>query len=101
EASARSDAIDAVLALSPGHGSDATQVGNTREFENLTKQLTDSVERSRSPKIVVVVAEGDLLHPFEERGPVLRAALQAKTSFVLFDEALPIKGHGAGMTDQF
>jgi len=101
EASAREPKIDAVFALVPGQGSDAGNIGNTREYENLTAELIESIEDAKAAKIVVAIAEGDHLHPFEVRGPKLRTVLMKKKSFVLFDEAMPIKGHGAGNTRQF
>ncbi len=101
EAAARNGKIDGVLALSPGQGSDAGNIGNTRNFDSLTVDLIASLDGVRTGKIVVLVAENDVLHPLEVRGPKLRAALQKKPAFVLFDETMPIKGHGAGGTLQF
>lgn len=101
EASARNAKIDAVLAFSPGHGSDARNFSVHRRFDMLTDMLIEAIARAQAAKLVVLVAENDDLHPFELRGPKIRAALTKKTAFVLFDESMPIKGHGAGQTNQF
>lgn len=101
EASARNPRIDAVLALSPGQGSDAGNISNSREFENLTRYLIESIEGVQAAKVAVMLPAGDSLHPFEVRGPKVRSALANKASFVLFEESMPIKGHGAGYTEQF
>lgn len=101
EAAARTDEIFAVLAFSPGHGSDAEQ-GINRRYENLLAQLIAAIQIQKSRRVLVSIPGGDHLHPHEVRGPKVRAALSAlKVPFVLFDEALPIKGHGAVSTIQF
>jgi hypothetical protein len=52
--------------------------------------------------MTVMIAENDPLHPFEVRGPKLRAALEKRGKpFVLFEETMPLKGHGAGYLTQF
>lgn len=102
EASGKTTAIDSVIALAPGHGSDATNGSNARLFDQLTDQLIGAINRNQASRIVVMIAEGDVLHPHEIRGPKLRAALQTRNKpFVLFDEQMPLKGHGAGGTLQF
>lgn len=102
EAGARTDQLHAVLAFAPGHGSDARGGSSTRIYDNLTGYLREAVEGQKGGRIVVLVAESDDLHPFELRGPKLRDSLRKiGRPFVLFDESLPIKGHGAGATLQF
>lgn len=102
EAGARTDQLHAVLAFAPGHGSDARGGSSTRIYDNLTGYLREAIEGQKGGRVAVLVAESDDLHPFELRGPKVRESLQ-KTGrpFVLFDESLPIKGHGAGATLQF
>lgn len=102
EASGKTTAIDGVIALAPGHGSDAGGDARLRQFDSLTGQLIDAIGKAQTPRLVVMIAENDPLHPFELRGPKLRAALQKRGKpFVLFDESMPLKGHGAGGTSQF
>lgn len=102
EAAGRTTAIDGVLAMAPGHGSDAANGSTARMFDGLTDQLIEAIKRSKTPRLVVMIAENDIYHPFEVRGPKLRAALTSHgMPFVLFDETMPLKGHGAGATTQF
>jgi dienelactone hydrolase len=103
EAAARTDDVFAVLAFSPGHGSDAEwQGGVHRLFENLLGRLVEAIRKQRARRVLVSIPGADRLHPHEVRGPKVRAALEAlAVPFVLFDEGLPIKGHGAVSTIQF
>lgn len=102
EAAGKTTVIDGVLAMAPGHGSDATGSGHARMFDSLTDQLITAIGRMKTPRAVIMIAENDIYHPFEVRGPKLRAALIKRGSpFVLFDETMPLKGHGAGATPQF
>lgn len=102
EASGKTDAIDGVLALSPGHGSDAAGDARLRMHDTLTDDLIAAIRKARAGRLVVLIAADDPLHPFEVRGPRLRSALQERGKpFVLFDEMMPLKGHSAGYTRQF
>lgn len=102
EASARTTAIDGVIALAPGHGSDAESGGSARIFDMLTDQLIGAIDKAQAPRMLVMIAEGDVYTPFEVRGPRLRAALDRRAKpYILFDETMPLKGHGAGETPQF
>jgi pimeloyl-ACP methyl ester carboxylesterase len=103
EAGAVTDELHAVLAFSPGHGSDATNIGSTgRRFDMLTDMMLAVLAKQKAQRVMLLVAEGDDYHPFEVRGARSRAALIATgRSFLLFDETMPIKGHLSGMTSQF
>lgn len=64
--------------------------------------LAEVAAKQRSPRVLISIAGGDHLHPHEVRGPKIRTALQKQGgTFVLLDEAMPIKGHGAAATWQF
>ena len=102
EASGRTAAIDAVLAFVPGHGSDAATTSHARSYENLTHMLVDGIGDMKAARVALLIAGDDPLHPHERRGPRLHAALRRlAVPFALFDETMPIKGHGAGATRQF
>jgi pimeloyl-ACP methyl ester carboxylesterase len=109
EANARSDGIDGVLALSPGHGSDVGQAGGGGGglYFSLDRYLLEALAGQRGGRVVISLPPNDLLHPNRHSasgymGARMREAL-AKTGrpFVVFDETLPINGHGAGTTNQF
>jgi pimeloyl-ACP methyl ester carboxylesterase len=108
EANARAPGVDGVVALSPGHGSDAasgaTSYGD--RYRNLNQYLLDAVAAQKGGRIVVLVAPDDAYHPNRSIGSgfgaQLRAALATtRRPFVVFDETGPIHGHGAGGTRQF
>jgi pimeloyl-ACP methyl ester carboxylesterase len=108
EASAKSAEVDGVLAFSPGHGSDANQgVFSGRErYRTLTAMLLKTMSAQKAGRVVVLTAGGDLLQPDRVPGSgfgtQLRAALNATgRPYVVFDENSPIRGHGAGTTNQF
>jgi hypothetical protein len=106
EANAKSTDIDGVLAFSPGHGSDAGQAGGSDRYRNLNRYLLDAVAAQKGGRVVVLIADGDLLHPDRGAGSgfgaQLRTALAATgRPHVVFDETGPIHGHGAGTTNQF
>jgi len=102
EASGRTAAIDAVLAFVPGHGSDAATSSPARNYQNLTQMLIDGIGDMKAARVALMIAGDDPLHPYERRGPRLQAALRGlAVPFALFDEGMPIKGHGAGATRQF
>jgi hypothetical protein len=108
EANAKSAEVDGVLAFSPGHGSDAGQgaLGGRDGYRNLNRYLLNAVAAQKGGRVVVLIADGDTLHPDRGLGSgfggQLRAAL-APTGrpYVVFDETSPIRGHGAGTTSQF
>lgn len=103
EASARTTAIESVIAFAPGHGSDAASTSHQRIYDNLTEQLAGALRAAKAERIIVTAAGGDHLHPHEVRGPKLRAALavEPRRRFVLFDESLPMLGHGAAYAREF
>jgi pimeloyl-ACP methyl ester carboxylesterase len=106
EANAKSADIDGVLAFSPGHGSDAGQAAGRDNYRNLNRYLLEAVATQKGGRIVVLIADGDLLHPDRGAGSgfgaQLRTALAATgRPYVVFDETSPIRGHTAGMTNQF
>jgi dienelactone hydrolase len=106
EANAKSADIDGVLAFSPGHGSDAGQAAGRDNYRNLNRYLLEAVAAQKGGRVVVLIADGDLLHPDRGAGSgfgaQLRTALAAMgRPYVVFDETSPIHGHGAGMTNQF
>jgi hypothetical protein len=109
EANARAGEIDAVVALSPGHGSDLGQAGGGGggRYFNTDTYLLDAVSAQKGGRIVVLVAMGDQLHPNRSApgshmGPRLRQALAGTgRPYLVFDETGPIHGHGAGTTNQF
>ncbi len=108
EASARAPGLfHAVVALSPGHGSDAGNPGGTSKaaYYTLDKQLLDVVAGQKSVRLVIVSPPKDIYVPHRDSigfGATLRKALVATGQpFVEFDETLPISGHAAGYTRQF
>ncbi len=108
EASARTAEVDGVLAFSPGHGSDANQgaQGGRESYRNLNRYLLNTVSAQKAGRVVVLIADGDQLHPDRGVGSGFGAQLRttlASTgrSYVVFDETSPIRGHGAGTTNQF
>lgn len=102
EAGAVTTDLHAVLAFAPGHGSDARDISSNRRFDMLSGMLMDVVGKQKGGRVVVMIAEGDDLHPFDIRGGRLRETLaKLNLPFVQFDETMPIKGHGAASTTQF
>jgi pimeloyl-ACP methyl ester carboxylesterase len=108
EANAKAGGIDGVLALSPGHGSDAGQgsTGQGDRYRNLNRYLLEALSGQKGGRIVVLVAPDDHLHPDRSIGSgfgnKMRAALAASgRPHVVFDENGPIPGHGAGGTSRF
>lgn len=107
EANARApDLFHAVMAFSPGHGSDVGNgSGSSGFFYSLDKQILDALAGQRSGRIVVSFPPGDAIHPNRYRdpiGPKARTTLSADgLPFVLFDQTSPIQGHGAAQTNQF
>jgi pimeloyl-ACP methyl ester carboxylesterase len=108
EANAKAQGIDGVLALSPGHGSDASSgaTGYGDRYRNLNRYLLDALSGQKAGRVVVLIAPNDRLHPDRSLssgfGAQMRAALAASgRPFAVFDETGPIHGHGAGTTNQF
>ena len=104
EANAKAQGIDGVLALSPGHGSDAASGGGN--YRNLNRYLLEALAAQKGGRVVVLVAPDDHLHPDRSTGSgfgkQMRDALAASgRPYIVFDENGPIKGHGAGTTAQF
>jgi pimeloyl-ACP methyl ester carboxylesterase len=108
EASAKSAEVDGVLAFSAGHGSDANQgaFGGRERYRTLTGMLLKTMAAQKAGRVVVLTAGGDQLQPDRVPGggfgAQLRAALNATgRPYVAFDENTPVRGHGAGTTNQF
>jgi pimeloyl-ACP methyl ester carboxylesterase len=108
EASAKSDEVDGVLAFSAGHGSDANQgaTGGRERFRILNGLLLKTISAQKGGRLVVLTAGGDSLQPDRVPGSgwalQIRAALNSTgRPYVVFDENSPIRGHGAGTTNQF
>jgi len=108
EANARSADVDGVLAFSPGHGSDAGQgaLGGRDSYRNLNRYLLNTVSAQKGGRVVVLIADGDQLHPDRGIGSGFGAQLRAALTstgrpFVEFDETSPVRGHAAGTTNQF
>ena len=108
EANAKSTEVDGVLSFSPGHGSDADQgsAGGGDRYRNLNRYLLETVAAQKGARVIVLIADGDRLHPDRGAGSgfgnQLRAALTGTgRPHVVFDETSPIRGHGAGTTGQF
>ena len=106
EANARApNLFYAVYATSPGHGSDAIGPTSHGAYYNLDRMLIAVIARQRNGRILVSLPAGDPYVPQRYNnpiGPSVRATLAASgLSFVLFDETMPITGHGAAATSQF
>lgn len=96
----------AVLATSPGHGSDAASGSNSRaNYYTLDKMLLDTLSSQRSGRVIVSLPPGDALHPNRDGDPIWPKARQALQGtgvpFVLLGEGMGINGHGAVRTTQF
>lgn len=96
----------AVIATSPGHGSDATSGSSSRNtYYTLDKMLLDTLAGQRSGRVVVSLPPGDALHPNRDGDPIwpkARQALQAAgVPFVLLGEGMATGGHGIARTSQF
>ena len=96
----------AVIATSPGHGSDAESGSNSRNaYYTLDKMLLDTLSRQRSGRVIVSLPPGDALHPNRDGDPIWPKARQALQGtgvpFVLLGEGMGISGHGAVRTNQF
>src|SRR5262245_40550253 len=65
EANAKASDIDGVLSFSPGHGSDADQggAGGRDNYRNLNRYLLETVAAQKGGRVVVLIADGDRLHP--------------------------------------
>ncbi|MBS0526112.1 MAG: hypothetical protein JSS04_20960 [Proteobacteria bacterium] len=108
EANARATGIDGVMALSPGHGSDAASgaTGYGDRYRNLNRYLLEALSAQKGGRVVVLVAPDDRLHPDRSVGSGFGAQMRTALAssgrpFVVFDETGPIHGHGAGETSQF
>ena len=104
EAAAAPDLFFGVIATAPGHGSDAcgSGSGGARIADNLTADLQRAIEKTRVPRILLTVADGDECMGFSKPTDRLRRALmKSAESFVFLDHTMPIRGHGAAGTRQF
>ena len=104
EAASMAGIADGVIAIAPGHGSDACGRGSSigRRADSLPRQLRDALERNTAPRTVLMVADGDECVGFNRPHASYRQTLQASgSSFVFLDDTMPVRGHGAGNTNQF
>ena len=95
---------DGVIAIAPGHGSDACGRGSGigRRADSLPRQLREALDRNKAPRTVLMVADGDECVGFNRPHASYRETLKASgSSFVFLDDTMPIRGHGAGNTNQF
>ncbi|MBM3568968.1 MAG: alpha/beta hydrolase [Alphaproteobacteria bacterium] len=89
-----------VIAYQPGHGSDASLVTPQRNHETLFRQLVRATTRMQAERATILVAPGDVHHPYDgDRGPALRAALRG-FGVVISDQS-PVRGHFAGYDKEF
>lgn len=103
------EAVDGVMAFSPGHGSDMGNAGGGGGgiYFNLDRYLLQAVAAQKGGRVVVLMAPNDHLHPNRHDpsgyiGPKVRATLAtAGRPHLVFDETAPVHGHGAGHTAQF
>lgn len=104
EAASLAGIADGVIAIAPGHGSDACGKGSGigRRADTLPRQLREALERNKTPRTVLMVADGDECVGFNRPHASYRETLQASgSSFVFLDDTMPIRGHFAGNTNQF
>ena len=102
------DLFYAVIAFSPGHGSDAPVANggwSPGAYYNLDKQLLDVLSAQKSGRVVLLLPPHDAYSPNRDGDPIwprARQALQdARRPFVLLGDGLPVAGHGAASTNQF
>ena len=107
EANAKAGGIDAVIALSPGHGSDARSLGGGSRYVELDGDLLEALGRQKGGRVILSVPAKDDLHP-NRRGPgsyigpkAREVLVKTGLAFAVFDETMPIEGHGAATTTQF
>lgn len=104
EAAGRDPAIFGVIAFAPGHGSDACggHVGSREISANLPGYLLAAIERQRTARVVLSLADGDDCMGHQRPTARLEAALgESHLPYIHFDDQLPIRGHGAAETRQF
>lgn len=104
EAAAMPGIADGVIAIAPGHGSDACGKGSSlaRRADSLPGLLNRALERNEAPRTVLMVADGDECVGFNKPHASYRKTLSARgSSYVFLDDAMPVRGHGAGNTRQF
>jgi hypothetical protein len=94
------------MAFAPGHGSDACGrmggFGTWRMSDNLPRMLADAIAAVRTPRAVVVLADGDECQGYNEPSPLIHAALgRTGRSFIHLDASMPVRGHLAALTEQF
>ena len=104
EAAAMPGIADGVIAIAPGHGSDACGKGSghARRADRLPGLLNRALERNKAPRTVLMVADGDECVGFNRPHASYRKTLNAgRSSYVFLDDTMPVRGHGAGNTRQF
>ena len=104
EAASVAGIADGVIAIAPGHGSDACGRGTGigRRADSLPRQLNDALARNSALRTVLMVADGDECVGFNRPHATYRETLRtAGSSFVFLDDTMPIRGHYAGSTNQF
>lgn len=92
EAAGIAGIADGVIAIAPGHGSDACGRGSgiARRADNLPRQLREALERNKTPRTVLMVADGDECVGFNRPHASYRETLQASgSSFVFLDDTMP------------
>jgi len=103
EAGKRRGDLFAVLAFSPGHGSDAaTGASAARLYENLIGLTVAQINATSAQRLWVSLPSGDYLMPDEGRSLRAKAALdRTGKTFYLVGEDAPVRGHGAVSTFQY
>lgn len=106
EAAARTDAITAVYAAAPGHGSDgcsSTPGAYTGRFWSLPELLEQVIRKVQAKRLAILMADGDECMAQAKPHEPIRRGLDASPAVnVLFlDQSMSVRGHGAGNTAQF
>lgn len=104
EAASERGIADAVIAVAPNHDSDYCTGVRTPGYHPIWPQrlLLNALRDVVSPRTVLVVPDGDeCLGPERSDGSYRNALAASGSSFVLLDDAMPIRGRKAGRTRQF
>jgi dienelactone hydrolase len=105
EAAGKTNALTAVFAAAPGHGSDAcNRTGAySGRFWRLPELLADAIGKATTTRLAVMMADGDECMGAAKPHATIRKALAASPSphTLFLDETMPVRGHGAAGTAQF